>query len=120
MNKTTLVIGASENTERYSNMAVKLLTAYQHKVFALGNKKGKIGDVEILVGQPALTNVHTITLYLSPKYQKDYYDYILSLKPERIIYNPGTENDELIELTSKHNISAIVACTLVMLKTNQY
>jgi predicted CoA-binding protein len=120
MNKTTLVIGASEKEERYSNMAVKLLTAYQHRVFAIGNKTGKINDIEIVTGQPNLENIHTITLYLSEKYQKDYYDYILSLKPKRIIFNPGTENEELQELATKNNINAIDACTLVLLKTGQY
>ncbi len=120
MNKNTLVIGASEKEERYSNMAVKLLTAYQHKVFAIGNKTGKINDVEIVTGQPKFENVHTVTLYLSEKYQKEYYDYILSLKPQRIIFNPGTENEELEILAKEHNVNAIDACTLVLLKTGQY
>jgi uncharacterized protein len=118
--KTTLVIGASTNPERYSYMATKLLVTYQHKVFAIGNKIGKIGDIEILVGKPPLQNIHTVTLYLSEKYQQEYYDYILSLKPQRIIFNPGTENNELLELAETNNISAIVACTLVLLKTGQY
>jgi predicted CoA-binding protein len=120
MNKNTLVIGASEKEERYSNMAVKLLTAYQHKVFAIGNKAGNINDVEIVTGQPKLEDVHTVTLYLSEKYQNEYYDYILSLKPQRIIFNPGTENEELKILAKKHNVNAIDACTLVLLKTGQY
>ncbi len=120
MNKTTLVIGASENIERYSNMAVKLLVAKQHKVFAIGNKVGKINDVEIVVGKPLLQHIDTITLYLSEKFQKEYYEYFFSLKPQRIIFNPGTENDELIALCKEHKVSAIVACTLVLLKTGQY
>ena len=120
MNKTTLVIGASEKAERYSNMAAKMLAAYQNKVFAIGNKAGKINDIEILVGQPKLENVHTVTLYLSEKYQKEYYDYILSLKPQRIIFNPGAENEELENLAKDNHINAIDACTLVLLKTGQY
>jgi len=120
VNKTTLVIGASENVERYSNMAVKLLSAKEHKVYAIGNKVGKINDVEIMIGKPLLQNIHTITLYLNEKFQKEYYDYIFSLNPQRIIFNPGTENEELIELCEEHKVSAIVACTLVMLKTSQY
>ncbi len=120
MNKTTLVIGASEKEERYSNMAVKLLASYQHKVFAIGNKVGKINDIEIVTGQPKFDNVHTVTLYLSEKYQHEYYGYIFSLKPQRIIFNPGTENAELKILAKKHNVNAIDACTLVLLKTGQY
>lgn len=120
MNITTLVIGASEKEERYSNMAVKLLTAYQHKVFAIGNKAGKINDVEIVTGQPKLENIHTVTLYLSEKYQAEYYDYIFSLQPQRIIFNPGTENETLESLAKEHKVNAIDACTLVLLKTGQY
>lgn len=118
--KTTLVIGASENPERYSNMAIKLLRKYGHNVVAIGIKTGKIDDVEILKGQPVFTDIDTITLYINPTFQTDYYQYILSLKPKRIIFNPGTENDELINIATESYISAIVACTLVLLKTNQY
>jgi predicted CoA-binding protein len=118
--KPTLVIGASENKERYSNMAVKLLLSFNHKVFAIGNKKGFIEDTEILTDTASLKNIDTVTLYISPKYQAAYYNYIISLKPKRIIFNPGTENDEFIALAAQNSISAIVACTLVMLKTGQY
>jgi predicted CoA-binding protein len=120
MNKPTLVIGTSENEERYSNVAVKLLRSHNHTVYAIGNKEGQIEDTNIITKKIAFENVHTVTLYISKKYQTEYYDYILSLKPNRIIFNPGTENIELEELANKHQISAIVACTLVMLKTRQY
>jgi uncharacterized protein len=118
--KPTLVIGASTNPQRYSNLAVNLLLKYQHKVFAIGNKTGMINDVEIVVGKPTLQHIDTITLYINPTFQQDYYDYFLSLKPSRIIFNPGTENNELIALAQANNIDAIVACTLVLLKTGQY
>ncbi len=118
--KTTLVIGASENIERYSNMAIKLLRSYQHQVYAIGNRKGNINDVEILVGKPHFEKVDTVTLYINKNLQKDYYDYIISLQPQRIIFNPGTENFELENLAEHHKIEAIEACTLVLLKTNQY
>lgn len=118
--KKTLVIGASENKERYSNIAVNLLRQYQYPVVAIGNKIGKINDVEIVVGKPVLTDIDTVTLYVSEKYQKEYYQYIISLKPKRIIFNPGTENNELFELAIDNNIKPVEACTLVMLKTKQY
>jgi predicted CoA-binding protein len=120
MNKPTLVIGASENEERYSNMAVKLLLAYHHQVFAISNKKGDIDNVEIQTGKPHFEGVNTVTLYLNKTLQKEYYEYIISLHPERIIFNPGTENEELIALAEHNGINAIVACTLVLLKTRQY
>ena len=118
--KSTLVIGASEKEERYSNMAMKLLQEYKHPVKAIGNKIGKVDDIEIEIGKPSYNNIDTITLYLSEKYQQQYFEYILSLKPKRIIFNPGTENIELYNLALKNNIYPLNACTLVMLKTGQY
>lgn len=118
--KKTLVLGASANTARYSNMAINRLSAYKHPVVAVGLKEGKVGDVNIVKGQPKEENVDTITLYLNSDNQKQYYDYILSLKPKRIIFNPGAENDELQELSKKNGIQTMEACTLVMLNTGQY
>ena len=120
MQKKTLVIGASENEERYSNLAVKKLTAYNHTVVALGNKEGVINNTKIVKENPVLTDVDTVTLYLNPINQKPYYDYIISLKPKRIIFNPGTENEELEKLASANGINTMEACTLVLLSTNQY
>lgn len=118
--KKTLVIGASENPARYSNMAVKKLTAHKHPVIALGKRAGKIGDIIIETEHKDFQNIDTVTLYLNPQRQQEYYDYILSLHPKRIIFNPGTENDELYSLARLNGIHTEEACTLVMLSTNQY
>lgn len=118
--KKTLVIGASSNPERYSYLAVKKLIAYQHPVIALGNRAGNIGNTVIETEQKSFDNIDTVTLYLNPLRQKDYYNYILSLHPQRIIFNPGTENDELYELAKEKGIAVEEACTLVMLSTGQY
>jgi uncharacterized protein len=118
--KKTLVIGASENPERYSCMAVKKLIAYNFPVIALGNKAGTINDVVIETEKLLYTDIDTVTLYINPLLQKNYYDYIFSLQPKRIIFNPGTENEELALLAAEKNITTIEACTLVMLSTNQY
>jgi len=118
--KKTLVIGASENTERYSNMAIRRLLKYGHPVVAIGNRKGKVENVEIITEHPEMKDVDTVTLYLNPTNQKPYYDYILSLKPKRIIFNPGTENEELERLAAKEGINILEACTLVMLGTGQF
>lgn len=120
MNKSTLVIGASQNPERYSNQAVKMLKEYQHDVYAFGNKEGKIGDVDIQSTRIYPDNLHSVTLYVNPSIQKDLYDYVISLHPERLIFNPGTENNELVRLANAHGIETVEACTLVMLRTNQY
>lgn len=117
--KKTLVLGASTNPSRYSNIAINRLSAHQHPVVAVGQKEGKVGVVDIVTGQPN-DEVDTVTLYLNPTNQKPYYDYILSLRPRRIIFNPGTENDELEELARKNGIEPVEACTLVMLSTGQY
>ena len=120
MEKKTLVIGASENQSRYSNLAVKKLISHDHPVVALGRRAGKIGNTEIITEKNLLTDIDTVTLYLNPSNQKPYYDYILSLKPRRIIFNPGTENEELQELAEKNGIKTMEACTLVLLSTSQY
>ena len=120
MQKKTVVLGASQNEERYSNMAVKKLVAHNHPVTAIGNKEGVINNIKIIKDSPVINDVDTITLYLNPDNQKPYYNYILSLHPKRIIFNPGTENDELQKLASEQGIKTMDACTLVLLSTNQY
>lgn len=118
--KKTLVLGASENPARYGNIAVNRLTQHNHPVVAIGKRKGSVAGVEIITEQPAIDDIDTVTLYLNPTNQKPYYDYILSLKPKRVIFNPGTENDELEDMLLKEGIQPIEACTLVMLGTGQY
>ncbi|RZK65654.1 MAG: CoA-binding protein, partial [Pedobacter sp.] len=87
---------------------------------AIGKRKGSVNSIDIVTGTPPLKDINTITLYLNPVNQQPYYDYILSLNPKRIIFNPGTENPELEALARENNIEAVEACTLVMLSTNQY
>jgi len=118
--KKTLIIGASEKPERYANKAFHSLKNHQHEVVMIGNKEGVIDGVSIQKGNPLFNNIDTITLYLNPKNQEAYYDYILSLKPKRIIFNPGTENVELQEIAKKQGIEIQEACTLVLLSINQY
>jgi len=120
MNKKTLVLGGSENPARYSNLAIKSLRKYGHDVVSIGTKIGKVDDVDIVTTMPFFDNIDTITLYLRDEFQKKYYDYIISLNPKRIIFNPGTENDELVELAKKNNIETEEACTLVLLNLRQY
>ncbi|MFN0275563.1 MAG: CoA-binding protein [Chitinophagales bacterium] len=118
--KKTLVLGASENTERYSNKAVNKLRIYGHEVIAVGRKAGKIGDLAIQESMPEGNDIDTLTLYLNPENQKPYYESIIALHPKRIIFNPGTENPELYELAHKNNIETIEACTLVLLSVGDY
>lgn len=118
--KKTLVIGASQNPARYSYLAVQKLAANQHPVVALGTKKGLVGSTVIDTEKKLFTDIDTVTLYINPARQPEYYDYILSLYPNRIIFNPGTENEELEELARKNNIATQEACTLVLLSTGQY
>lgn len=120
MKKKTLVLGASMNPSRYSNIAIKRLMSNQQPTVAVGLRKGEVSGVSITNEEEDFEEVDTITLYLNPQRQKQYYDYILSLKPNRVIFNPGTENPELFSLLRKNNIEIEIACTLVMLATNQY
>ena len=118
--KKTLVIGASENKARYSNMAIERLTAYDNEVVAIGLRNGEVAGVPFSSEKKPFENIDTVTLYIGARHQPDYYRYIISLKPKRVIFNPGTENPEFYELLEKNNIAVEIACTLVLLGTNQY
>lgn len=120
MPKKTVVLGASENPSRYSFLAINRLKAHQHPVVAIGRKNGEVAGIRITKERPDEDGVDTVTLYLNPANQKPYYDYIIGLKPKRIIFNPGTENDELIEMAKEHGIEPVLGCTLVMLSTGQF
>jgi uncharacterized protein len=120
MNKKTLVLGASNHPERYSFLAMNRLKANGYEVVGIGKQKAVVAGEEILTEHAPLENIHTITLYLNPIHQQQYYNYILSLQPKRIIFNPGAENEELYQLAKQNKIEVIEACTLVMLSTGQY
>ena len=118
--KKTVVLGASDNPARYSYLALRKLQAYHHPIVAIGKKSGKVGDVNIETDHMPVEAVDTVILYLNPQNQREYYDYILELKPNRIIFNPGTENDDLIKRAKENGIEPVVGCTLVMLSTGMY
>jgi predicted CoA-binding protein len=118
--KLTVVLGASPNPNRYSYLAVSRLTAKGHPVLAIGKREAQIGNTPITKEHPVPADVDTVTLYMNPALQQEYYDYILQLQPKRIIFNPGTENDELATLASSKGIEPVEACTLVLLSTGQY
>ena len=120
MKKKTLVIGASENPGRYSNIAINRLVAHRQPTEAIGLREGSVAGVAIRKGQIPFEDIDTVTLYLGPPRQEEYYDYIVSLKPTRVIFNPGTENPEFYRLLEREKIEVEVACTLVLLSTNQY
>lgn len=120
MSKKTLVIGASLKPERYSNMAIKKLVGYKHDVVAIGLKKGIVAGVNIDTELIPYQSINTVTLYLNSSRQAAYFDYIVALKPERVIFNPGTENPEFYHILKENNIDFEVACTLVLLSINQY
>jgi len=118
--KKTVVIGASTKPQRYSNKAIRLLRAHGQPVEAIGLRPGTVGDVTIKTGFPELDNVHTFTIYMRPQRQQPFYDYILGLKPKRVIFNPGTKNDELAELLETRKIEVVENCTLVMLNSGLF
>lgn len=120
MKKTTLVLGASENPDRYANKAVHALLKNGHPVIAVGKTGGKIGDTIIEREWPDMAQVHTLTMYLNPTHQKQFYNSILTLAPQRIIFNPGAENEELESLAKANGIETVDACTLVLLSIGQY
>ena len=116
----TLVLGASHKPERYSNLAVNMLKEYEHEFVALGRREREVDDWQIIDGTPELEGVDTVTLYLNPTNQQEYYDYIVSLNPRRVIFNPGTENPEFQGILEEKGIEVVQACTLVMLRAGLY
>jgi uncharacterized protein len=118
--KKTLVLGASDNPARYSYLAIQRLRKNGYPVVAIGRKNTQVADVIIEKQKKEFDDIDTVTLYLSPIHQTEYYDYILSLKPKRLIFNPGAENGELEKLAQQNNIQTTDACTLVLLSTGQY
>lgn len=118
--KKTLVLGASTNPERYSFKAVTSLVNHNHTVVAVGQRVGEVAGVKIQAKAIPVTKIHTVSLYLNPVAQRDYYNYIISLEPKRVLFNPGTENPEFYQLLKANGIKYEEACTLVLLATNQY
>ncbi len=120
MTKRTLVFGASLKADRYSNMLVRKLLDKNHEVFAYGFEEGAIENVKIDTAMKPYKEIHTVTLYLSPRRQKAYYKYLIDLNPERIIFNPGTENPEFYKQLRESQIEFEESCSLVLLSINEY
>lgn len=120
--KKTVIIGATTNPARYAYLAARMLTEYRHEIVPVGIKDGAVFGKEILniFDRPKIDGVDTVTLYIGPQRQPEHIDYILGLKPKRIIFNPGTENDDFIRRAEEKGIEVLEACTLVMLRSNQY
>jgi hypothetical protein len=121
-NKKTVIIGASTNPSRYAYVAAKMLLAYGHEIVPVGIRQGVVFGQPILnlQHQPEVADVHTLTLYIGPHHQAEWYQYLINLKPKRVIFNPGTENTELEKLLSQQGVDVVHGCTLVMLSTGQY
>ena len=120
MTKSTLVIGASLKESRYSNRCVKTLVSGHFPVTAIGLREGLIDEIPVQSGFPVLENIHTVTLYLGPENQATWYDYIMKLNPERVVFNPGTENREFEDMLSVAGIEVVEDCTIMMVQGGRY
>jgi predicted CoA-binding protein len=122
MKKKTVIIGATPNPGRYAYLAANMLTEYKHEIVPMGIRDGEVAGNPILDirKHPQVQDVHTVTLYIAPRHQPAWYDYILGLQPERIIFNPGTENEQFEKLAAEKGIEVIEACTMVLLRSNQF
>lgn len=120
--KKTVIIGATPNSSRYAFLAAQNLKSYKHEFVPVGIKKGEVlGEpIQQISDKPAIPDVDTITMYVGAPRQEGWYDYLLSLKPKRIIFNPGSENPEFAKLAEEKGVEVVEGCTLVMLRTNQY
>lgn len=120
--KKTVIIGATTNPGRYAYLATQMLTEYNHEIVPVGIREGSVFGKKILniLEKPAVAGVDTVTMYIGPQRQPEHYDYILGLKPKRIIFNPGTENDEFMKRAEAQGIEVMEACTLVLLRSRQF
>ncbi|MDH3321977.1 MAG: CoA-binding protein [Flavobacteriaceae bacterium] len=118
--KKTLVLGASIKPDRYSNLVIYSLVSGDNEVIGIGSRAGNVDGVEIHKGFPLIENIHTVTIYLNAKRQEMYYDYIIALRPRRVIFNPGTKNSSFEKLLEQAGIFFESACTMVLLSTDQY
>jgi predicted CoA-binding protein len=119
-NKKTLILGATSKPEKAAFKAIQMLVAKGHSVIALGQNVGEVAGIKINTKAIPLKNIDTISLYINPTRQKDYYNYIVEAKPKRVLFNPGTENPEFYQLLELNNIKFEAACTLVLLTLNKY
>lgn len=120
MSKKTLVIGASATPRRYAHKAVKRLLSYGHEVVAIGRKETQIESVNVVTEMVDIDDLHTVTMYINSENQEQYIDYILNLKPKRIIFNPGSHNQKLEDLAKQNGVEVLEDCTLVMLDSDEY
>ncbi|MEO8588683.1 MAG: CoA-binding protein [Flavobacteriales bacterium] len=120
MSKPTLVLGASLNPGRYSNLAVRRLAEHGHRVVAVGRRDGSIGAVPVVTGLPADLEVDTITLYLNPDNQQAWHARIVALRPQRVIFNPGSEDAKFAAMLASNDIEVVEGCTLVMLAVGTF
>ena len=120
MKKKTLIIGASEKSERYSNKAITALRHQGHPVVAIAPRPGKVEDVHFDTDRKNYQGIDTVTLYVGPRHQPDFYDYVIGLNPKRVIFNPGTENNDFFVRLSEAGIQYEEACTLVLLSIGNY
>lgn len=119
-NKKTLVLGASLNPERYSNICINSLVDGGIPTVAIGLREGTVAGIKIETGRPDYDDIHTVTLYLGPTNQPDFYDYLVAIHPKRIIFNPGTWNPELVKIARERNIEIVNNCTLMMIAGGYY
>jgi uncharacterized protein len=122
MGKKTVIIGATPDRSRYAYLAAQMLLEYEHEIVPVSIKSGEVFGKQILDlrKKPPIENVDTVTLYIGTRHQPEWHDYILGLKPKRIIFNPGTENSQLEKLAEDNGIEAVEGCTLVMLRSRQF
>jgi uncharacterized protein len=118
--KRTLLLGASLKESRYSNMCIRELADRAFPTTALGIREGSVSGIPVLKGMPPLKGIHTVTLYLGPQNQPSFYQYILDLKPNRVIFNPGTENPVFEKMLEAAGIEVVVACSIMMLHADQF
>jgi hypothetical protein len=124
MTETVLIIGASDKQDRYSYKAMNLLAEHGHMPVLMHPKLKEIKGTPVYNSLEAIVSeglkIDTVTMYVNPSISAGLQKELVSLNPNRVIFNPGTENPELQKLLNDNQIATEDACTLVLLNTNQF
>ncbi|MGM0612939.1 MAG: CoA-binding protein [Bacteroidota bacterium] len=118
--KKTIVLGVSPDPKKRAHRVCKKLMEKGHTIVPLGIREGKVNNIPIITNTNNPQKAHTIVIFLRASRQKAWLSYILASNPKRIIFNPGSENPELVEIAKEREIDVLYGCTLLMLSSNRY
>ena len=121
MPEVVAIIGASEKKDRFAHMAMTALLQHGHEVRLVNPFKESIDGHKCFKAVTEIKEkINTVTLYVNPSRFRDHIEEVIQIKPERVIMNPGTEDDVMHKRLEAAGIKVYRACTLVPLSSGQF